>query len=438
MLKINLKEADSVIKAIEGGITPRRGIQHLLVGRNNEVQEIVKILDKITEGDSEIKFWVGDFGSGKSFMLRTIESIALQKNFAVSTVDLNPTRRFYSTDGKSKALYSEIIDNIVVQTAQNGRAINTIIEIWIEKVKNQIINNKNLKAEELDKNPQFIEKEILNLTSSFTTSSISYEFGQAIIQYYRGILKDDYEKKEKALRWLRGNIETKTEAKRELGIGKIINDDNLYEALKTFGELILDMGYSGFVVNFDELVNLYKIPQSQTREKNYEKILNIFNECKSNKARGMFINFGATKKTVYDKGRGMSSYEALKGRLGTENDDLSNLINTKKSVLLLKPLNNEEIFILLERLKDIYNVNYKTSIELDANEIRLYMEGKLNLPGADEFLTPRAVIKDYIEILDLIRQNPNENIIAIIEAKLGKMNKVEKDENNLDDEIEVF
>ena len=169
-----------------------------------------------------------------------------------------------------------------------------------------------------------------------------------------------------------------------------------------------------------------------------KKILNIFNECKSNKARGMFINFGATKKTVYDKGRGMSSYEALKGRLGAENDDISNLINTKKSVLLLKPLNNEEIFILLERLKDIYNVNYKTSIELDANEIRLYMEGKLNLPGADEFFTPRAVIKDYIEILDLIRQNPNENTITIIEAKLGKMNKVEKDENNLDDEIEVF
>ena len=215
MLKINLKEADSVIKAIEGGITPRRGIQHLLVGRNNEVQEIVKILDKITEGDSEIKFWVGDFGSGKSFMLRTIESIALQKNFAVSTVDLNPTRRFYSTDGKSKALYSEIIDNIVVQTAQNGRAINTIIEIWIEKVKDQIRNNKNLKAEELDKNSQFIEKEISNLTSSFTTSSISYEFGQAIIQYYRGILEEDYDKKEKALRWLRGNIETKTEAKKE-------------------------------------------------------------------------------------------------------------------------------------------------------------------------------------------------------------------------------
>mgnify|MGYP000917021681 CR=1 FL=1 len=140
MIKINLKEADSVIKAIEGGITPRRGIQHLLVGRNNEVQEIVKILDKITEGDSEIKFWVGDFGSGKSFMLRTIESIALQKNFAVSTVDLNPTRRFYSTDGKSKALYSEIIDNIAVQTAQNGRAINTIIERrYVKKEKKAIV-----------------------------------------------------------------------------------------------------------------------------------------------------------------------------------------------------------------------------------------------------------------------------------------------------------
>lgn len=439
--KVNPKEADNIIKALEGGIVPRRGIQHLLVGRNEEVQEIISILDSIIEGGSDIRFWAGDFGSGKSFMLRTIESLAIQKNFVVSTVDLTPTRRFYASDGKARALYSEIVDNIVVQTSQDGNAINTILEEWINRIIMDISTRNNIPMNQLLMldNKELVEKEILNITSSFNSVGLSYELGQAIAKYYEGIVEDNRVLKLKVLRWIRGDIDTKTESKKELGIERIVNDDNWYDAIKNLAELFSDIGYSGFVVNFDEAVNLYKLPLARTRERNYERILNIFNECKSNMARGLFINFGATRKTIFDENRGMSSYGALKGRLGTEDSMDSKLLNTNRTVLPLKPLSVEDIYTLLDNLINIYNIHYRENIYMTTEHIKMYMEEQLNRPGAAEFLTPRAVIKDYLEILDLIRQNSDESINNIIYAKFGREPiPVTKDEDNKDDEIEVL
>lgn len=439
--RVNPKEADNIIKALEGGIVPRRGIQHLLVGRNEEVQEVISILEDVKQGGSDIRFWVGDFGSGKSFMLRTIESLAVQKNFVVSTVDLTPTRRFYSSDGKAKSLYNEIVNNMVIQTSQDGNAINTIIEEWINRIIMDVSERDKIPVDQLllAKNRKIIENEILNITSSFRSVGLSYELGQAISKYYEGISEDNKVLRLKSLRWIRGDIGTKTEAKRELGIESIINDDNWYDALKNLAELFLNIGYSGFVINFDEAVNLYKLPMAQTRERNYEKILNIYNECKSNTAKGLFVNFGATRKTVFDENRGMSSYGALKGRLGSEGSLDSKLINTNRTALPLKPLTVEEIYTLLENLGNIYNIHYKEDISMTTEDIQIYMEEQLNRPGAAEFLTPRAVIKDYLEILDLIRQNPNEKIIDIIYGKFGKNPMpVIKDEANKDDDIEVL
>lgn len=439
--RVNPKEADNIIKALEGGIVPRRGVRHLLVGRNEEVQEVISILDTIAQGDSDIRFWVGDFGSGKSFMLRTIESIALQKNFVVSTVDLTPTRRFYASDGKAKALYNEILDNILTQSSQNGNAIGTILEQWINQLAAELAAEREVSVSDMlsTENETIMTDRIIDITSSFSSSGLSFEFGQAIIRYYQGILGNDRILKLKALRWIRGDIDTKTEAKKELEIERIVSDDNWYDAIKNLSELFAQLGYSGFIINFDEAVNLYKLPLRQTRERNYEKILNIYNECKSSDAKHLFINFGATRKTVFDEQRGMVSYGALKGRLGDEAAMDSKLINTNRTVLPLKPLTNEEIFTLLEHLTTIYNIHYKTEINLSMEQIHSYMEEQLNRPGAAEFLTPRAVIKDFLEILDLVRQNPDETIDGIILSKFGKnAMPVEKDAANTDDDIEVL
>ncbi|MGX7013924.1 ATP-binding protein [Vagococcus silagei] len=439
--KVNKKEAVTIISALESGVVPVKGIRHLLVGRNDEVNEVVRTLERIEEGESDIRFWVGDFGSGKSFMLRTIESIALQKNFVVSTVDLTPTRRFVASDGKARALYTEIIDNLMIQTSQNGNALKTIIEEWIHKLASEMASEENVSINKIltPKYQRNIENKIIAVSSSFSSVGLSFELGSSVIKYYEGFITGDQILMLNALRWIRGDIETKTEAKKTLGINKIINDDNWFDAIKNLSELFSSLGYAGFVLNFDESVNLYKLPMRQTRERNYEKILNIYNECKSNQIKHLFVNFGATRKTVFDDDRGMASYGALKTRLGDEHSMDSQFVNTNRTVLPLKPLSNEDIFTLLNQLVVIYNTDQNESIDLSLEHISLYMEEQLNRPGADEFLTPRAVIKDFIEILAIIKQNPTVEISMIILQKFGKNSlPVEKDDDNLDDDIEVF
>ncbi|WP_297282087.1 ATP-binding protein [uncultured Anaerococcus sp.] len=439
-IRINPKEASVIIKSLEGGVVPSIGVQHLLVGRNREVEELIKILDTISDRGSDIRFWVGDFGSGKSFMLATIEQIALQKDFVVSSLDLNPSRRFYATDRKAVALYTEIIDNIKTKTARNGNVLNTIIEEWLNRIFQIVADSYAIDISEIiaGSKQKEVKNEILNTIGNFSAVGLSFEFGQALIKYYEAFIEDNRLLCTNALRWMRGDITTKTEAKKALGINQIINDDNWFDALKNMSELFLAIGYSGFVVNFDEAVNLYKIPQSVTRERNYERILNIYNECKSNIAKGLFINFGATRKTIFDENRGLSSYGALKGRLGNEESMDNKLVNTNRTVLGLKPLTNEEIYTLLENLVNVYNVNYKESISISEDEIVAYMQGQLNRPGADEFLTPRAVIKDFIEILDLKRQNPDQEIMNIIKIRFKDVLAISKDPSDLDDEIEII
>lgn len=439
-IRINPKEASVIIKSLEGGVVPNMGIQHLLVGRNLEVEEVVRILDNISDGGSDIRFWVGDFGSGKSFMLATIEQIALQKNFIVSTIDLNPSRRFYATDRKAVALYTEVVDNIKTRTSRTGNVLDFIIEEWMNQIFAEVAEAKGVNTTDIIAGAykEEVMSLILNTISNFNSVGLSYEFGQALVKYYEGFITNNRILRNDAIRWIRGDISTKTEAKKLLGIGQIITDDNWFDALKNLAELFLEIGYDGYVVNFDEAVNLYKLPQSVTRERNYERILNIYNETKSGVARGLFINFGATRKTIFDQNRGMSSYGALKGRLGNEDGMDNKLINTNRTVLPLKPLSNEEIYTLLENLVNIYNVNYKESIDIAEEDIILYMEGQLNRPGADEFLTPRAVIKDFIEILDLKRQNEDVSIHDIIADKFKNVLAIGKDPMDNDDEIEII
>lgn len=440
MDRINPKEASTIIKSLEAGVVPDMGLGHLLVGRKAEVDELIKILGNVENGDSDLRFWVGDFGSGKSFMLKTIENLALSKNFVASTIDLNPSRRFYASDRKAVNLYSTVIENLKTKNARVGNVIEIIIEEWISNIFADLSRNMGYELKDLmaGNHRDEVIGVILETLGKFKAVGLSYELGQAISKYYEGFISNDRLLKLKAIRWIRGDITTKNEAKKDLGINEIINDDNYFEAIKNLAELFQEIGYSGFVINFDEAVNLYKLPHATTRERNYEKILNIYNECKSNLAKGLFINFGATRKTIFDESRGLASYGALKGRLGNEASMDSEFVNTNKTVLGLKVLTDEEIYTLLENLVNIYNIHYKSEISITSSEIVSYMEGQLNRPGADEFLTPRAVIKDFIEILDIKRQNPDIKITELLADKFGSLLPVAKDPDDLDDEIEIL
>jgi hypothetical protein len=405
---IKPKEATAIINSLIGGVVPRIGIQHITVGRSEEINALVSALEDVKNGHSMVKFWIGDFGSGKSFMLHLLNTVALKQKFVVANADFTPDNRLYSNDGKGVALYTALIDNLAIQTKPEGGALSTLLEKWIEQIVTKTANENNISLTEI-RNEQYLNLIQTNIMKTINeiTEVGGFDFGMVVMKYYEGYIRDDEQLRRNALKWLKGEYNTKTEARQDLGVREVINDLNYYDMLKNFCKLFVSMGYSGFMVNLDEAINLYKISTSTMREKNYEKILTIYNDCFQGKVANLFFNFAGTREVLENERRGLFSYSALKTRLETNKFETAEIRDFAQPVIRLMPLNHNEIFVLLKKLKAIFDYNYKTVIDISDTDIQQFMEEMFNKPGATEFLTPREVIRDFLNILNILRQNPS-------------------------------
>jgi len=405
---IKPKEATAIVNSLLGGVVPKIGVQHITVGRSAEIEAFLSALEDVKNGHSMVKFWIGDFGSGKSFMMHLLNTVALKQKFVVANADFTPDNRLYANDGKAVALYTAIMDNIAIQTKPEGGALATLLEKWIEQVISKTAQELSIPLAEIrqEQHMPLIQNSIMRTINEITEVG-GFDFGVVIMKYYEGYINGDEQLRRSALKWLKGEYRTKTEARQDLGVREIIHDLNYYDMLKNFCKLFVSMGYSGFMINLDEAINLYKISTSVMREKNYEKILTIYNDCFQGKISNLFINFAGTHEVLENERRGLFSYHALKSRLETNKFETVEIRDFSQPVIRLMPLDHNEIFVLLKKLKVIFDLNYKVNLDVSDDEIHQFMEEMFNKPGASEFLTPREVIRDFLNILSIIRQNPD-------------------------------
>ncbi|ACU59562.1 ATP-binding protein [Chitinophaga pinensis] len=409
------KEATAIINSLLGGVVPKIGLQHITVGRSAEVASFLTALEDVKNGHSMMKFWIGDYGSGKSFMMHLLNTVAMKQKFVVANADFTPENRLYSTENRATLLYTAIIDSLAIQSMPEGGALPTLLEKWIEQIMSET-------AEELDIDVNDVreEKYVKQLRANMerklneVTDIGSFEFNKVIVKYFEAYLREDDELRICALRWLKGEYRNKTHARMELGAREIIDDGNYYNMLKNFCRLFVSMGYNGFIINLDEAINLYKITMSHNREKNYEKLLSMYNDCFQGKVSHLFFNIAGTREFLENERRGLFSYHALKSRLETNKHETNGIRDFAQPVIRLLPLDNTEVFVLLQSLRQIFELNYNTTINIDKEDIRQFMEDIYNKPGAHEFLTPREVIRDFLNVLSIMRQNPDLDKRAFI------------------------
>lgn len=406
-MNIKPKEAVSIINSLTGGVVPKIGVQHLTVGRNAEVEAVVNALQDVANGHSLMKFWIGDYGSGKSFMMHLLNIVAMKQKFVVTNADFTPDNRLYANDRKSVALYTSIIDNLAIQTKPEGGALPILLEKWIGKCLQDVATNSNIPfAEITDPKHRNTVRQTVTKSLNELTDTGAFDFTAIILLYLDAYLNADDQTCRNALRWLKGEYHTKTEARQDLGVRDIIDDQNYYDMLKNLCRFFVSMGYSGFMISLDEAVNLYKISTSAMREKNYEKILSIYNDCFQGKITNLFINIAGTRDFLENERRGLFSYHALKSRLEVNKYETAATRDFSQPVIRLLPLDHNEIFVLLRNLKEIFDFRYETKLEVSDDDMQAFMEVMFNKPGASEFLTPREVIRDFLNILSMIRQHP--------------------------------
>ncbi len=412
-VKIPRRIAQTVLNSLKGGVVPRIGLPYIAVGRKNEIAALLHDVDIISESGASFRFIVGKYGSGKSFLLQTIRNYVMDKGFVVADADLSPERRLQGTRGQGLATYRELISNLSTKTKPEGGALTLVLDRWISGVQSAAVQQTGLDIN----NPELakeVDRRIFAVTSSLGELVHGFEFGKLLSAYYHAYLDGDDTTKAKVTRWFRGEYTQKREAKDELGISIIITDDDWYDYLKLFANFFRLAGYTGLMVMIDELVNIYKIPQSISRQYNYEKMLTMYNDTLQGKAKYLGIIMGATPQTVEDKRRGVYSYEALRSRLAEGRFSKPGTRDLLAPIIRLDPLSAEEMLVLCEKLRDMHAGLYNYTTRLTTDDLVTFVKTEFSRIGADQNITPREVIRDFIELSDLLYQNPSLKLSDIL------------------------
>ncbi|NTV51338.1 MAG: DUF2791 family P-loop domain-containing protein [Desulfobulbaceae bacterium] len=420
--RLRPRERDAIIQSLRAGVTPRTGLQHIQVGRVREVEALLKDIECISDGGSSIRFVIGEFGSGKSFFLQLIRTIALEKGLVTIHADLSPDRRLHATGGQARNLYAELVRNLSTRTKPEGNALTSVVERFITEARK--------KADASGKSvTEIIEDRLSNLSELVG----GYDFARVIASYWNGYEHDNEQLKADAVRWLRGEFTTKTDARNMLGVRTIVDDASVYDHFKLLSLFVRQAGYNGLLVNLDEMVNLYKLSSQKARVSNYEQILRILNDCLQGSAEYIGFLLGGTPDFLLDPRKGLYSYEALHSRL-VENSfaRAAGVIDYSSPTLHLANLAPEELLILLRNLRNVYASDDESKYLLPDEALIAFLKHCSKRIGDAYFRTPRNTIKAFVDLLAVLEQNTDLRWNQLIE----QVNLVEESNTDMP-EIEV-
>jgi hypothetical protein len=423
---IRPKDRDAVIQSLRAGVAPRHG-QHLIqVGRNLEIETLIQDIERVADGGSTIRFVIGEYGAGKTFFLNLVRAVAMERKLVTANADLNPDRRLHATGGQARSLFAELMRNLSTRTKPDGGAMGGIVERFIASAKTDA-------AAAGTTTESIIRSKLEQLTEMVN----GFDFAEVIACYCKGFDEGNEQLKADAIRWLRGEFATRTDARQALGVRTIVDDASFYDQLKLFARFVRLAGYSGLIICLDELVNLYKLSNTQARNANYEQILRILNDSLQGSAEGLGFILGGTPEFLMDTRRGLFSYPALQSRLAENTFAKAGLVDYSGPVVRLASLSPEDFYVLLLKLRNVYAFGVPEKYLLPEDAIAPFMAHCARRLGDSYFRTPRTTITAFINLLAVLEQNPGQNWRTLIDAVDVKADTGGSADTQLDNDDEL-
>jgi len=413
MSEIKQRERDAVIQSLQAGLVPRLGLHLLQVGRKEEVAALLKDLERIEQGGAAFRLVVGRFGSGKSFFLNLIRTLALQKRLIVAQADFTMERRIRSTNGEARALYSELMRNLATKAKPEGGALRNLCEGWISDVQHKVT--------QLGGTDDDVKRRILEDLRDLQEHVGGFAFAQVLSKYYEGHASENETMQGNALRWLRGEYKSKIEAREDLGVRQIIDDENFYDSLKLMAAFCVKAGFGGLVVSLDELVVLsHRLPSTRSRQANYEALLTMINDCYQGGAANIGFLVAGTDECLEDKRRGLHSYEALRSRLVESTFAGAGIRDLSNPVIRLQNLTPEDLFVLLRNIRHVHAGGDVLKYLVPDDALVAVLKRANETLGAEYFKTPRDIVRSFVSLLNIIEQNPGVTWEKLVDTNFIK------------------
>ncbi len=419
----------SLLSSISAGVVPRMGAPYIAIGRSEEIEALLSDLETVSDGGASMRFIIGKYGSGKSFLIQLVRGYSIERGFITADADLSPERRICGAKGTGVATYREIIRNLASKSSPDGGALPQIIAKWLSELQSQIVESG--LAVGSDEFSHELTARIYAYMRELEAQIGGFDFATVLTEYYKAYMDGDEAKKSACMRWIRGEYSSKTEARNTLGmpIGGIIDDDNWYEYIKLLAVFFRKIGYRGFVVFVDECVNLYKIANRISRENNYEKLLSMFNDTLQGKAEGLALIFGGTPQFLEDTRRGLFSYEALRSRLSDGQFQKAGFKNFIGPVIRLRRLSDDELYALIVRITALHAQNYNWNPRVTNDDMVSFLKVCLDRAGADTMITPREIIRDYMTVLNILMQNSDTSFADVVGSGAVTLSHGDEDED---------
>jgi hypothetical protein len=392
--QIRRKDRDTIIQALSAGVVPRAGLRHIQVGRKQEVEALMRDLDRIADAGGALRFVIGEYGAGKTFFLSLIRLVALEKRLVTIQADLAPDRRLYATGGQARALYAEGMRNLATRNRPEGGALANVVEVFVTRAR-----------DDAEKNGSTPDKEIRSRLAELREFVGGYDFAEVVGFYWRAAEDGDDDKKNAALRWLRGEYTTRTDAKAALGVRTFVDDTSIYDHWKILAQFVRLAGYAGLLILLDELAILHKLQSAKAREGNYDQILRILNDVLQGNCSGLGFVFGGTPEFLLDTRRGLYSYPALQSRLAANPFATEGRIDFSGPILRLPSLTREELYVLLAAIRNVFAEGDEKAYLVPDEALEAFMTHCEERIGESYFRTPRTTIKQFVSFMSVLEQN---------------------------------
>ncbi|MBW4538801.1 MAG: ATP-binding protein [Myxacorys chilensis ATA2-1-KO14] len=417
MPKLPKRISTALINALGAGVVPRSGLEHLAVGREQELATILQDLEHVAAGGASFRFVVGRYGAGKSFTLQLIRSAAMEQGFVVADADITSERRLSGSNGAGVATYRELMHHLATKSRPDGGALATILERWIAAIQTQVAQDTGKKPND-EGFDQHVEDRIREVTQDVSDLVNGFDFATVIIAYWSGYRTGNDDKKEAALRWLRGEFSTKTEAKAALGVRAIIDDDTWYDYIKLFARFVADLDYKGLLIILDEVIHLFKISTTVSRQNNYDKLLAMFNDAMQGKVKYLGTLIGGTPQFLEDPRRGLYSDPAWQRRTAQSRfTTQAGVADAIAPVIRLEPLQDEDVIELLRRLAALHRDHHEYTWTVTTPDLQTFVKVLRDRAGAETYLTPGEVVRDFMAVLNVLHQNPNLTLNELLNSQ---------------------